>query len=750
MTSRPSPAEDVTEPDIDTDADPARGGASIIEDVSVPGDARRRWNELVQTIEEDRIAYYQKDQPTASDADYDRRMVELTRLEDEYPELRSPDSPTQTVGGGVSAGFTAVEHPSRMLSLDDVFSLEELAEWHTRVRTDLGDAASDIHYLCELKIDGLAIDLVYEHGRLARAVTRGDGRVGEDVTANVRTISDVPATLETSDPPALVEVRGEIFFPIEAFADLNAGLVAEGKKPFANARNAAAGSLRQKDPRITAQRPLHMIVHGFGVWVDGEQRKPTRQSEDYAALRAWGLPTSPYFKVVRTLDEIVAFIHEYGQRRHEVLHEIDGIVVKVDELDVQRRLGSTSRTPRWAVAYKYPPEEVNTELLDIRVHVGRTGRVTPYAVLTPVHVAGSTVARATLHNASEVARKGVLIGDTVVLRKAGDVIPEILSPVVDLRDGTEHEFVMPTHCPSCGTALRPAKEGDVDIRCPNARSCPAQLTERVAHLASRGALDIEALGDEAALALTQPDAPDAPPLADEGGLFALRVEDLAEVAMRREVGSAGERRVELVPFFYTKPAPGKPSVPTKTTEKLFEELEKAKSQPLWRVLVALSIRHVGPTAARGLATRFESMDAIRAAAPEELAAVDGVGPVIAESLREWFEVDWHREVVAAWAAAGVRMADERDESRPRNLEGLSIVVTGTLDGFTRDSAKEAIAARGGRAAGSVSKKTAFVVVGENPGSKHDKAVSLGVPVLDEAGFRVLLEQGPEAARAAAH
>ena len=703
-----------------------------------PSEVKQRHAALSEEALGHQFAYHVKDAPTVSDAEYDALIRELNAMEEQYPELRTPDSPTQLVGGAAfSSDFAAADHLERMLSLDNAFDFDELSAWADRVARDTG---GEFHYLCELKIDGLAINLLYEHGRLTRALTRGNGVTGEDVTLNVRTLEDVPTQLAGDDIPALVEVRGEVFFPVEGFADLNASLVAAGKAPFANPRNAAAGSLRMKDPRITASRPLRMLVHGIGA---REGFTLTTQSHAYERLRAWGLPVSDRYKVVATIAEVQEYIAHYGEHRHSVEHEIDGVVVKVDEVSVQRRLGSTSRAPRWAIAFKYPPEEVNTKLLDIRVNVGRTGRVTPYGVMEPVLVSGSTVAMATLHNASEVKRKGVLIGDTVVLRKAGDVIPEIVGPVVEVRDGTEREFEMPTHCPECGTELRYEKEGDADIRCPNARSCPAQLRERIFYLASRSALDIEALGYEAAIALTKPDVPETPPIRDEGDLFLLRPEDLAEVAIRRVNKSTGDE--EFVPFFYTKATPKKPAVPKKNTEKLFEELTAAKERPLWRLLVGLSIRHVGPTAAQALARGFRSVDRIAKASEEELAAVDGVGPTIATAVKDWFAVDWHRDIVEKWRQAEVRLEEEAVDEGPRPLEGLTVVVTGSLEEYSRDSAKEAIQVRGGKVSGSVSKKTAFVVVGEAPGSKYDKAMQLGVPVLDEAGFRVLLEDGPEAA-----
>ncbi|WP_197415333.1 NAD-dependent DNA ligase LigA [Mycobacterium sp. M26] len=675
---------------------------------------RRRWQELADEVREHQFRYYIKDAPIISDADFDKLFNELVALEDRYPELKVADSPTQLVGGaGFATEFAEAQHLERMLSLDDVFNTDELDAWSARVESELGP---DPHYLCELKVDGVAIALVYRDGKLDRAATRGDGRVGEDVTLNARTIGDVPETLTPSSEypiPAVLEVRGEVFFMVADFENLNASLVEEGKPPFANPRNSAAGSLRQKNPAVTARRPLRMICHGMG-YTDGFN--PASLHDAYFAIKAWGLPVSDHTTRVAGLAAVRDKIAYWGERRHEIEHEIDGVVVKVDDFAQQRRLGATSRAPRWAVAYKYPPEEAQTTLLDIQVNVGRTGRVTPFAVMTPVRIAGSTVGMATLHNGSEVKRKGVLIGDTVMIRKAGDVIPEVLGPVVDLRDGTEREFVMPTHCPECGTPLAPAKEGDVDIRCPNARSCPAQLRERVFHLAGRGGLDIEGLGYEAATALL-----DAKVIGDEGDLFALTAEDLLTAE-----------------FFRTNKG-----VLSANGARLLANLEQAKNRPLWRILVALSIRHVGPTAARALATALGSLDAIMAADEEQLADVEGVGPTIAAALTEWFAVDWHRAIVDKWRAAGVRMEDERDTGIAPTLQGLSIVVTGSLAGFSRDEAKEAIITRGGKAAGSVSKKTSFVVAGDAPGSKYDKAVELGVPILDEDGFRALLESGPD-------
>ncbi|MQA09260.1 MAG: NAD-dependent DNA ligase LigA [Pseudonocardiaceae bacterium] len=697
----------------DLPADPAaRQRAEDLGDV--PAKARERHRELAEVIDHHRFRYYVLDSPTISDGEFDTLFRELEQLEADHPGLATPDSPTQQIGGTYSTAFTAHDHLERMLSLDNAFDSEELTAWIDRVERELG---GQTQYLCELKIDGLAINLLYQRGRLVRALTRGDGRTGEDVTLNVRTMRDVPEELSAGDEfpiPELVEIRGEVFFELEEFVELNARLTDAGKPPFANPRNAAAGSLRQKDPKISATRPLRLICHGLGKRQGFE---PSRQSESYQALRAWGLPVSNYTKVLPS-DKLAEHVAYWGEHRHDAAHEIDGVVIKVDDVAWQRRLGTTSRAPRWAIAYKYPPEEATTTLKDIQVNVGRTGRVTPFAVMEPVKVAGSTVSMATLHNAEEVKRKGVLIGDRVVIRKAGDVIPEVLGPVVDVRTGAEREFVMPTVCPECGTVLRHQKEADVDIRCPNARSCPAQLRERLFHLAGRGAFDIEVLGYEGAAALLNSGV-----VADEGDVFSLDEEKLLRADLFRT--KSGELSAN--------------------GHKLLSNLDAAKRRPLWKVLVGLSIRHVGPTAAQALAREFGSIDEIDEATEQQLADVDGVGPTIATAVREWFSVDWHREVVEKWRASGVRMEAERDASIPRNLAGMSIVVTGSLRDFSRDEAKEAIMVRGGKAAGSVSKKTAFVVAGEAPGSKFDKAVQLKVPLLDDDGFRVLLDDGPDAA-----
>ncbi|MEU9452572.1 NAD-dependent DNA ligase LigA [Streptomyces sp. NPDC048277] len=712
---------------------------------TVPAEAREKHAQLAEQIEEHRFRYYVKDAPVVSDADFDKLLRALEALEELYSELRTPDSPTQKVAGAYQTEFTSVEHRERMLSLDNAFDDLELAAWGERVHKDVG--TSDYHYLCELKVDGLAVNLTYEHGRLTRAATRGDGRTGEEITPNVRTIAEIPDRLNGEHVPDLVEIRGEVYFPMEKFAELNERLVAAGDKPFANPRNAAAGSLRQKDPRVTASRPLHMVVHGIGALEGFEGLN--RLSEAYELLKTWGLPTSPHNRVVDDLDGVREFIAYYGENRHSVEHEIDGVVVKLDEIRLQGRLGSTARAPRWAIAYKYAPEEVNTKLIDIKVGVGRTGRVTPYAQVEPVTVAGSEVEFATLHNQEVVKAKGVLIGDTVVLRKAGDVIPEILGPVVDLRDGTEREFVMPAECPECGTALRAMKEGDIDLRCPNARTCPAQLRERVSYLAGRECLDIEHFGAVAAAALTRPLEPADPPLVDEGDLFDLTVEKLLPIkayvldpdsGLPKRDPKTGEEKVVTV-FANQK------GEPKKNTLALLGTIEEAKTRPLARFLNGLSIRHVGPVAAQALAREFRSIDRIEQATEEELSNIDGVGGIIAAALKEWFAEDWHREIIRKWKSAGVPLEDEStgEDEGPRPLEGLTVVVTGTLEQFTRDGAKDALQSRGAKVTGSVSKKTSFVVVGDNPGSKYDKAMQLKVPVLNEDGFVVLLEQGPDAA-----
>ena len=666
--------------------------------------ARHRMTELINEIRDHQFKYYVLDQPSVSDAQFDELLRELQSLEDKNPELREPDSPTQHVGGGFSTQFEQRDHIEKMMSLDNVFDTQELAQWFDRVEKEIAQP----QYLCEVKVDGLAINLTYENGVLVRGLTRGNGVTGEDVTLNVKTIRNLPHQLKGEAAPTLIEVRGEVFFPIAAFNELNDSLEEAGKQLFANPRNGAAGSLRQKDPRITASRPLSVVVHGVGA---REGIAFESQSAAYEQLKNLGLPTSDRFKVCGTRAEVEKFIQYYADHRHDVEHEIDGVVIKVDSLSQQQQLGFTSRAPKWAIAYKYPPEEVTTVLLDIKVSVGRTGRVTPFAYMEPVKVAGSTVTNATLHNAEEIVRKGVLIGDTIVIRKAGDVIPEVLGPVLDKRKGTERAFVMPTHCPECGEQLRAMSQGDVDIRCPNTQSCPAQLRERIYYIGSRAALDIDVLGYEAAIALL-----DAKIIKDESDLFDLTAKKL------------------VTSTFFTK----KDGTPAANVDKLLAALEDAKTRPLWRTLVALSIRHVGPTAAQGLATALGSVKAISEASAEELADIDGVGQIIAESIVEWFGVKWHQEIIKKWEKAGVCMVVQQTEQLPQTLAGLTFVVTGGLESFTRDGISETITAHGGKPSSSVSKKTDYVLVGSDPGSKLAKAQELGVPVIDEARFKELL------------
>jgi DNA ligase (NAD+) len=666
--------------------------------------ARHRMTELINEIRDHQFKYYVLDQPTITDAQFDELLRELQILEDKNPELREPDSPTQHVGGGFSTQFEQRDHIEKMMSLDNVFDSDELSQWFDRVEKEI----SQPQYLCEVKVDGLAINLTYENGVLVRGLTRGNGVTGEDVTLNVKTIKNLPHQLKGDSIPTLIEVRGEVFFPIAAFNELNDSLEEAGKQLFANPRNGAAGSLRQKDPRVTASRPLSVVVHGVGAR-DGISFES--QSGAYQVLKSLGLPTSDRFKVCGSRTDVQKFIQFYADHRHDVEHEIDGVVIKVDSLSQQAQLGFTSRAPKWAIAYKYPPEEVTTVLLDIRVSVGRTGRVTPFAYMEPVKVAGSTVTNATLHNAEEIVRKGVLIGDTIVIRKAGDVIPEVLGPVLDKRKGTERAFVMPTHCPECGDELRAMSQGDVDIRCPNTQSCPAQLRERIYYIGSRAALDIDVLGYEAAIALL-----DAKIIKDESDLFDLTAEKL------------------VTSTFFTK----KDGTPAANVDKLLAALEDAKNRPLWRTLVALSIRHVGPTAAQGLATALGSIKSISEASAEDLADIDGVGQIIAESIVEWFGVKWHKEIISKWEKAGVCMIVQLTEQLPQTLAGLTFVVTGGLETFTRDGISETITAHGGKPSSSVSKKTDYLLVGSDPGSKLAKAQELGVPVIDEARFKELL------------
>jgi DNA ligase (NAD+) len=706
----------------------------------VPQNPAERVVFLVDEINKHRRAYYQENSVLISDAEYDKLMQELELLESEHPEFITGDSPTQSVGGNANEAFAPVEHLDRMWSLENAFDNEELTAWANRV-----EATS---FLCELKIDGLAINLRYENGILISAATRGDGAVGEDVTNNVRTIKQIPQKLKGKNHPDIVEIRGEIFFGVADFAKLNEGLVADGKAPFANPRNSASGSLRQKDSAVTASRPLQMLVHGVGAWPEAPLKN---QSELYELLKSWGLPTSDKYKVVNSIEEVVQYLNSFQAKRHELEHEIDGVVIKVDSLEKQRTLGYTARAPRWAIAFKYPPEQVNTKLLDIRVSVGRTGRATPYAVVAPIKVAGSTVEFATLHNQDVVKAKGVLIGDTVVLRKAGDVIPEILGPVVELRTGEEREFVMPANCPDCGAKLAPSSEGDVDLRCQNSEHCPAQLRERVAYIGSRGVLDIEALGYVAAVALTQPVDLKTAPLKSEANLFDLTMEQLLPIRVKVLDPDTGLPKLDengepkIVDFFRKKGKKGETEdVPAEVAIKLLNNLQDAKTRPLWRIIVAFSIRHVGPVAARSLANYFGSIDRIFSASEAELSEVDGVGPILAKSLIEWIQVDWHKNLVDSWRKSGVLLEIPGHEGPGKSsavdgvFSGLSIVVTGTLSNYTREQIEELIISNGGKAASSVSKNTAFVVAGANAGSKLAKAESLNVPVISEEDFAAKL------------
>ena len=668
---------------------------------------RHQIQELSEDIRDHQFKYYVLDAPTITDAAFDKLWNQLLALESEYPQYKLESSPTLEVGGGFATAFTQHNHIQKMMSLDNVFDGDELTTWFDRIEK----AGVKNTWLCEVKVDGLAINLLYEKGRLTRALTRGNGVTGEDVTLNIKTIKSIPTELTGKEIPDLLEVRGEVFFPLKSFDELNDSLEEAGKPRFANPRNAAAGSLRQKDPKVTASRPLDVVVHGIGA-VTGVNFN--LQSKAYELLKGWGLPTSSRYKVASDRKEVLAFIDLYEKNRHNVEHEIDGVVIKVNELDVQNTLGFTSRAPKWAIAYKYPPEEVSTKLLDIKVSVGRTGRVTPFAFMEPVKVAGSTVTNATLHNAQEIIRKGILIGDTVLIRKAGDVIPEVLAPVIEKRDGSEKAFVMPSKCPNCGSKLRAMSEGDVDIRCPNSQSCSAQVVERLFYIGSRSALDIDVLGYEAAAALLADKL-----VTDEGDLFALTLKDLGKSD------------------FFTK-KDGSRSV---IADRFVAGLELAKTRPLWRILVALSIRHVGPTSAQALANKFGSIANIQKASAQELADIDGVGAVIADAIVEWFDIDWHKQIIKKWEKAGVALVDAPKEKIKQTLTGLTIVVTGSLNDFKRDEVTEAITSRGGKASASVSSKTDFVVAGEAAGSKLDKAQELGITILDEAGFKVLLEKG---------
>jgi DNA ligase (NAD+) len=664
-------------------------------------EAKLRVEELRAEIEHHRYRYHVLDDPEVADAEYDELMRELRELERRFPELQTPDSPTVTVGGAPADLFAPVTHRAPMLSLDNVFSFEELDAWAARIERVVGDEA---RYACELKIDGVACALTYERGRLVRAATRGDGRVGEDITSNVRTVEGIPRTLAIDDPPEVIEIRGEMYFPVSAFEELNRRLLEEGGRAFANPRNAAAGSLRQKDAKITASRPLRLWVHSFG-YAEGVSFDSHLGFLDWAAKA--GLPVAPTTEARDSIDGVKAFVKHWEANRHSVDWEIDGIVIKVDQTDLRNELGATGHAPRWAIAYKFPPEERTALLERIDVHTGRTGKVTPFAVLEPVFVGGVTITTATLHNEDEVRRKDVRPGDTVIVRRAGDVIPEIVGPVLSKRKKGARRWSMPKQCPSCGTPLVRA-EGEVDHRCPNKRGCPSQGIEWLFHFAGRGAMDIEHLGYMTVMRLLE-----AGLIEDPADIYALDAEKLSQL----------------------------PGFKDKAISNVLEQVEASKDRPIWRLLVGLNIRHVGTHVAQVLARAFGSIDAIAAASEDEIDAVPEIGPEIAASVRGWFDDEDNLALIEKLRAAGVRMADERSgDERERPLDGSSIVITGTLPGMSREEATELAQAAGARVASSVSKKTSFVVAGENPGSKLAKAETLGVEVIDEDEYRRRLER----------
>jgi DNA ligase (NAD+) len=658
-------------------------------------EAKLRVEELRDRINRHSYLYHVLDQPEVADAEYDQLVRELTQLEDRFPELITPDSPTQRVGATPADLFAPVGHRAPMLSLDNAFSFEELDAWAARVRKVVGDEA---RYACELKIDGVACALTYEGGALIQAATRGDGRTGEDITANVRTVRGVPPRLLLDDPPSVIEVRGEMYLPVKAFEELNAQLTGAGQRPFANPRNAAAGSLRQKDPKVTASRPLRMWVHSFGA-AEGVSFESHLGFLDWAAKA--GLPAAPTTELRESIDGVKAFLRHWEEHRHSVDWEIDGTVIKVDQTELQAELGSTSHAPRWAIAYKFPPEERTTLLRKIDVHTGRTGKVTPFAVLEPVFVGGVTITYATLHNQDEVRRKDVRAGDTVIVRRAGDVIPEIVGPVISKRPKRARNWKMPAACNACGTQLV-RREGEADYRCPNKRGCPSQGLEWLFHFAGRGAMDIEHLGYMTVMRLLEKGL-----IEDPADIYALDAEKLGQL----------------------------PGFKDKAIANLLEQVETSKDRPLWRLLVGLNIRHVGGHVAQVLADAFGSIDALMAASEDEIDAVPGIGPEIAATVREWFDEQENRQLIEKLREAGVRLADERrEDTAPTPLAGLSVVLTGGLARMSREEATAAAETAGARVTSSVSKKTAFVVAGESPGTKLAKAEQLGVDVIDEDEF----------------
>jgi DNA ligase (NAD+) len=659
--------------------------------------ARVRAEELRAQIDHHNYRYHVLDEPELADAEYDALVRELQAIEEEFPDLITEDSPTQRVGAAPSELFAPVAHSERLLSLDNAFDDDELDAWSARLHRVLG---RDPSFVCEPKIDGLSVTAVYEHGRFVRGATRGDGTTGEDVTANLRTIRALPARLRTDDPPRWLEVRGEVYLDLADFAQVNEELGEQGRPLFANPRNAAAGTLRQKDPRITGSRPLSICFHGL-VRADGVTLRSHRGTLDY--LRDVGLRVHREAKDAPNLAKVKAYCVALQAKRHDLDHEIDGVVIKVDDVGAQEELGATSKAPRWAIAFKFPAEEQTTQLKDIAVNVGRTGAVTPFAILEPVFVGGVTVSQATLHNADEIERKGLLIGDHVVVRRAGDVIPEVVAPIPAKRTGKERKFRMPKNCPVCGTKLeRPDEE--VVVRCPNL-ACPAQLLEGVLHFAGRGAMDIDHLGYKTARALM-----DQSLIADVADIFTLTEEQVAQLPLYKD----------------------------KSIRNLLDSIERAKHRPIARLLYGLGLRHVGGTTASDIANRFGSLDAIAQASVDDLVDVDGVGRIVAESVAEYFSRPKSMELLGKLRAAGVRMEEEIRATADGPLTGKTFVITGTLERWSRDEASRLIAEQGGKVTSGVSKKTDYVVVGENPGSKADKARDLGLDILDEAGLADLL------------
>lgn len=670
-------------------------------------DPAGRIDELREIIRHHSRLYYENDSPEIPDAEFDALLRELAALEDEHPDLITPDSPTQAVGGSATTTFSPVEHRAPMMSLDNAFSPEEVAAWGGRLQRridELGASADNVGLVAELKIDGLAVSIRYEKGSLVQAATRGDGRIGEDVTANVKTIAGIPHRLPKGCPSVL-EVRGEVYMSISAFEELNAAQVELGEKTYVNPRNTAAGSLRQKDAAVTATRNLSFWSYQLGEVVGGPEL--TEHHQIFEFLGGLGFPVNPEVKVLRGLGDVDAHLMHWQKHRHDLDYEIDGVVLKVDDLALQRELGFTSRAPRWAIAYKFPPEERTTKLIDIQVSIGRTGRATPFAQLEPVFVGGSTVEFATLHNQDQVAAKDVRPGDTVIVRKAGDVIPEVVGPVLSERPKGLRKWKFPTNCPVCGHVLVRPEEEAVH-RCLNL-SCPARVAGAIEHFASRGAMDIEGLGEQRVQLFCELGL-----LTDVADIYALDPERLKGLDKFADV----------------------------SVQKLLDAIEGSKTKPLANLLVGLNIRHLGGAGSVALAEHFGHLDHIEGASEEEIAGVEGVGSIIARSVHDWFSDESNRRVIEKLRAAGVNLQGPEASNLPQTLEGSIVVVTGTLEGFTRDEAEAAIKGRGGKSPGSVSKKTTAVVIGAGPGaSKVTKAEELGIPVLDEAGFLELLETG---------